>query len=101
MVKHVVLWKLDASYSEKEKEMILQEFRSRILALENYITELVHLAVYLRDKSTPESNYDIMLESVFNKVEDLETYQNHPEHQKVVRYVKSLHVQRAAIDFTF
>jgi len=101
MVKHVVLWKLDNSYSEQEKETILQELRSRIMALDNYITELLHLEVYLRDKSSPESYYDIILESVFNNPGDLETYQKHPEHQKVVNFAKTIKLQRAAIDFTF
>jgi hypothetical protein len=32
-------------------------------------------------------------------MEDLKTYQVHPEHLKVVEYVKTLNLKRAAIDY--
>lgn len=101
MIKHIVLWRLDASYSEEEKSDIMHEFRNRLAQLDKKITELLHLEVYFRDKTTSETNYDIILDSVFNSVEDLNTYQNHPEHLKVVAYGKTLKLQRAAIDFSF
>ena len=101
MVKHIVLWKLHESYSEKEKQSILQEFRRRLEKLDKTITVLLHLVVYLRDPQTAETNYDIMLDTVFNSLADLQEYQEHPDHQKVVSYVKGLKLHRAAIDFSF
>jgi hypothetical protein len=101
MIRHIVLWKLDDSYSEKEKKKILDDFRSRLLALDQKITVLLHIEVYLKDKSAQATNYDIMLDTVLNSMADLETYQAHPDHQKVGAYVRTLKAQRAAIDFTF
>jgi hypothetical protein len=101
MVKHIVLWKLHESYSEKEKQAILREFMTRLLKLDKTITVLLHLEVYLRDQETADSNYDIMLDTVFHSLADLQEYQEHPDHQKVVSYIKGLKLHRAAIDFTF
>lgn len=101
MVKHVVLWKLDARYSDKEKEIIRSEFRQKLLRLKDQITVLLNIEVYLKSEQASESNFDIMLDTVFNSLDDLNTYQLHPSHIKVVEYVKSLKLQRAAIDFQF
>ncbi|MBN1950137.1 MAG: Dabb family protein [Bacteroidales bacterium] len=101
MIKHVVLWKLDGSYPEKEKKSILKEMRSRLMALDRSITLIQHLEVYLNDQDASETNFDIMLDTVFNSLQDLETYQVHPDHLKVGEYLKGLKLQRSAIDFTF
>lgn len=101
MIKHVVLWKLDDSYPVAEKKSILKDMRARLLGLDRSITLIRHLEVYLNDPSTPESNYDIMLDSVFNSFDDLNAYAVHPDHIKVAEFIKSLKLQRSAIDFTF
>lgn len=101
MIRHIVLWKLDESYSDRDKQKILDDFRSRLLDLGQKIAVLVHIEVYLRDKSTLSTDYDIMLDTVLKSQADLETYKYHPDHQKVVAYVRTLKAQRAAIDFTF
>lgn len=101
MIKHIVLWKLDDSYSEKEKQAILQDLRARLIDLDRTITLIQHLEVYLKDPSAPDTNYDIMLDTVFNSFSDLKLYKDHPDHQKVIAFIKGLKLQRAAIDFTF
>jgi hypothetical protein len=101
MVKHIVLWKLDASYSSDDKEKIRNEFREKLYRLKSDIVVLLHIEVSLNSEKASASNYDIMLETLFNSFEALNTYQLHPAHIKVVEYVKSLKLQRAAIDFMF
>jgi hypothetical protein len=99
MIKHIVLWKLDESYSFEEKQNILEIFSDKLFNLVGKIEELKSLSVHLNSKEASSSNYDIMLETTFNSFIDLDTYQIHPEHQKVVEYVKSLKRQRACIDY--
>lgn len=101
MVKHVVLWKLDNSYSESEKVELLSELRNRLLDLENKIEELLHIEVYLNDKAAISANYDIVLDTVFNNFDALSKYQTHPEHVKVGGFLKKLKLQRSAIDYSF
>jgi hypothetical protein len=101
MIKHIVLWKLDELYSESEKIKIRKEFHDKLFSLKNDIPVLVNIEVYMNSEKASATNYDIMLDTVFNTFDDLNTYQVHPAHVKVVEYVKSLRLQRAAIDFMF
>ena len=100
MIRHVVLWKLDASYSEPEKAALLKEFRTRLLELKNHIAVLKQIDVYINDTEAAKGNFDIMLDTLFQTMNDVTTYQVHPQHVKVAEYVKNLKLQRAAIDFT-
>ena len=49
----------------------------------------------------PAGNYDIMLDSEFCNLEDLEVYISHPEHQKVAAFIGKVRSERAAIDYEF
>ena len=101
MIKHIVLWKLDESYNPAEKEAIKNALRKKLLDLQEEINELLHMEVYLNSPEASAKNYDIMLDTVFNSIGDLEIYQAHPSHQKVLKYVQSLKIQRAAINYSF
>lgn len=99
MIKHIVLWKLDDSYSFTEKENILKTFSEKLLGLSGKIDELKSLSVHINSKEASSGNHDIMLDTTFNNYIDMDAYQVHPEHQKVVDYVKTLKRHRACIDF--
>jgi|WetSurMetagenome_2_1015567.scaffolds.fasta_scaffold728620_2 hypothetical protein len=99
MVKHIVLWKLDAGYSESEREEIRSSIKSRLYQLKREIDVLLYLEVYWNSREASASNYDIMLDSGFSTFNDLASYQSHPAHVKVAEYIKSLRMQRSAIDF--
>jgi hypothetical protein len=101
MIKHIVLWKLDNSYLPAEKEKIRHLMRKKLLKLEQTITLLLHIEVYFNNDEASGNNYDIVLDTVFNSMDDLAIYQAHPDHLKVAEYIKTLKLQRAAIDFSF
>ena len=44
-------------------------------------------------------NYDIILDSEFDSLQDLKTYAVHPEHLKVGAYISKVRTSRAAIDY--
>ena len=46
-----------------------------------------------------KNEYDAILISEFETMEDLETYKNHPEHIKVSNLCKSIRIDRQAIDY--
>lgn len=98
MVKHVVMWKLDDSYSVEEKENLKQEFRFKLLDLKDKIDVLQSIEVYLNTYDEKETNFDILLDTSFKTMEDLKTYSVHPEHIKVVEFVNSLKLDRACVD---
>jgi predicted metal-binding transcription factor (methanogenesis marker protein 9) len=99
MIRHIVLWKLDDAYSPDEKLKIKKQLNEKLLNLLNYIDELRHLEVNYNSVDAVASNFDVMLDTKFETMEDLKTYQVHPEHLKVVEYVKTLNLKRAAIDY--
>ena len=49
----------------------------------------------------PNNEYDAILISEFETMEDLEKYKNHPEHLKVSSLCKEIRVDRQAIDYEF
>jgi uncharacterized protein related to proFAR isomerase len=101
MICHIVLWKLDDSYTPDEKLEIKKHLNSKLLNLLDNIDELCGLEVNFNSVNAVETNFDIILDTKFETLEDLKTYQEHPEHIKVVEYVKTLNLKRAAIDYEF
>jgi hypothetical protein len=100
MINHVVLFKLKEFETEKDKELVLEEFKSKLLALKQIIDELKYIEVGTH-YSTQSPSFDICLISHFNSLDDLEKYKIHPEHLKVVDYVKQVAIDRAAVDYEF
>jgi hypothetical protein len=100
MINHVVLFKLKEFETEKDKELVLEEFKSKLLALKQIIDELKYIEVGTHF-STQSPSFDICLISHFNSLDDLEKYKIHPEHLKVVDYVKQVAIDRAAVDYEF
>ena len=47
----------------------------------------------------PKNDYDAILISDFETMEDLETYKNDPRHVEVSNLCKSIRVSRASIDY--
>ena len=98
MINHVVLFKLKAYNSAEEKKEVLNQFEAKLLALKGFIPELKHIEVgkhYLVDSPS----YDLCLITHFESIADLDVYRVHPEHLKVVDFVKEITVDRAAVDY--
>jgi hypothetical protein len=100
MINHVVLFKLKEFASNEEKEQVLIEFTSKLLALKKVISELKYIEVGSH-YSLQSPSYDLCLISHFDTIDDLERYKIHPEHLKVVDFVRTVTVDRAAVDFQF
>ena len=49
----------------------------------------------------PKNNYDAILISEFETMDDLEKYKNNPEHLKVSALCKQIRIDRQAIDYEF
>lgn len=100
MINHVVLFKLKEFPSEEAKNEVLNQFKSKLLALKECIAELKFIEVGLH-YALQSPSYDLCLITHFETLADLELYKFHPEHLKVVEFVKEVTVERAAVDFEF
>ena len=98
MIKHVVMWKFKESALNNTKEENINEFASKLEALVGVIDEIVSLRVE-KNILPAETGSDLILLSEFNSLQDLDTYNNHPEHQKVLAFGKEVIGERRAVDF--
>ncbi len=99
MIKHIVMWKLDESYTAEEKKKLAGNFRQKLLQLEGKIPELKNIAVYLNSDMADTSNYDILLDTTFDSIGDLKAYSVHPEHLKVVDFAGTFKKVRSCVDY--
>ncbi len=91
MIKHVVMWKFKEN---TEKEM--DEFLEGLKSLENQIPEIKSMQV---GKNIDNDEYDAILISEFESVEDMKKYKTDPRHVKVSNMCKEIRTKRTAFDF--
>jgi hypothetical protein len=94
------MWKLVDSYEGKSKSEIAETIRDNIEALKDVIPQLKEVEVGINFNST-DAAFDICLYSVFDSREDLEIYQNHPQHLKVAEFIAKVRTQRVVCDYEY
>ena len=93
MITHVVFFKLAENNPEHA-----QNIHDKLMTLPDIITQIKHYEVGMNIIES-ERNYDLALISKFDNMDDLNTYQGHPEHLKVVEYIKSVTQSILAVDY--
>jgi hypothetical protein len=91
------MWKLKDFAEGKSKDENIKFIKSELENLVNLIPQIKFLEV--GKNILPDSDYDAVLYSEFESTEDLEIYQNHPEHKKVAAYVAKVRDGRIAGDY--
>lgn len=98
MIRHIVMWTL-AEKNEvgtfEDNKLALKEM---LMQLKQTIPGILALDVKFNINSEAHGNYDICLICDFATYSDLHKYQEHTEHQKVVKFIKSIRLNRACID---
>ena len=93
MIRHIVMWKFREGTEAEQKE-----FLTKLQALYGVIPQLKRCEVAI---NVGKDNYDAVLVSDFDSLEDLETYKNDPRHKVVSALCKSIRVDRVAVDYEF
>jgi hypothetical protein len=101
MIKHIVLFKLADEAEGNPKAVNAAIIKQRLEALKDSIPEILKMGVSINHPDSPTGNHDIMLDSEFKNLDDLQTYIEHPEHQKVGGFIVKVRTERAAIDYEF
>lgn len=96
MIKHIVMWKLKDDLTNKDK--ISLEIRKQIEELKYKIDGIIDIEIGINFESS-EQAYDIVLYSKFNSRESLDFYQNHEDHIKVAKFIKSVVKSRVVADY--
>lgn len=99
MIKHVVLFKLAPFAEGSSKIENALYLKDKLENLQSLIPELIRIEVYLNMPEASADNYDLMLITEFDNLQDLDVYVNHPEHVKVASFMSKVRTDRAAIDY--
>lgn len=98
MLKHIVLWKFKDSAEGKSKAENVALVKARLEALAPVIPE-IHAITLGADLGRIPSNCDLALLVDTENAETLSIYAGHPEHLKVMDYIKKVVESRTALDF--
>lgn len=98
MIKHIVLWKLKESLEGRSKKELAAEMKAALEGLVGKIPEIKELEVGLNYNAADTAS-DISLYTAFDSQKDLDSYQKHPEHMKVVELVKKIMTERRVSDY--
>jgi len=101
MIKHIVIWNLKDEAEGKSKAENIVTMKQLLEDLTSKIPGIVSLEIGLKGSDSPANNDDIILISEFKTWADLDLYANHPEHLKVVEFVKKVVEKRSAVDYIF
>ncbi len=99
MIRHIVMWKFKEVAEGVPKEENLRKVKELLEALPKTISFIRRMEVHLNENPNPK-NYDAVLISEFDSMEDLAAYTSHPAHQKISAFVAKCREGRASVDYT-
>lgn len=92
MIKHVVMWKF-----KKDEEENMNKFLDSLLKLKDEISVIKHMEIGVNINEN--NNFDAILISEFESMEDLKKYKEDPRHVAVSKLCKDIRESRGAVDF--
>lgn len=99
MIRHIVMWKFKETAEGASKEENLRQVKAQLEALPATIAFIRRMEVRLNVNPNPK-NYDAVLISEFDSLEDLAAYTAHPAHQAISAFVAKCREGRASADYT-
>ncbi len=94
MLQHYIVIKYQKGVSDEH----IAEFCRRMLDLRTSIAGIEHLEIG-RDILHDDRSWDLILMMRFASTRELRSYQQHPEHQKVMAFNQPFVAAVAAVDF--
>lgn len=91
MIRHIVMWKFRPGTEEEQAR-----FLTGLQSLDGVIPQLKRCEI---GRNIAPGNYDAVLVSEFDSLEDLEIYKQDPRHQAVSAICRAIREERAAVDF--
>ena len=94
MIRHLCMFTLKNDNKEKN----INDFFKEIEKLRDLST-IKKFNVVRNVENTPDSNYDVALIFDFDSVETLDEYQICPEHLEFAKFLATIKIDRACIDY--
>lgn len=98
MLKHIVMWKIKDQVGGLSKIESAQKAKRLLEDVAEKVPNILSLEVGL-DCSGDELSSDLVMISTFASREGLATYLQHPEHLKIVPFMKSIRAERRVVDY--
>lgn len=98
MIKHLVFWKMQASAEGRSAEENAALMVEKLNSLKGLVPQALEIEAGV-DFNRSDAAWDVALYTSFRTREDLDAYQVHPEHLKVVAFVRSVVSSRSVVDF--
>jgi len=98
MVKHIVMLKLKNYENKTRKLENALKLKKGIEDLRVFIDEVKYIEVGLNFNEKP-SAYDLVLTATFENADDLEIYRLHPEHKKLLVFLKTVTEENVVVDY--
>lgn len=98
MIKHIVMIKLKEFDTEEVKNQKTIKFKQMLEELVDLVPDLNAMEVGLNFNPKP-SAYDIVLISEFETEQGLDNYRVHPEHVKVLDFLREIMDRTAVVDY--
>ncbi|MGO4533733.1 Dabb family protein [Leifsonia sp. 2MCAF36] len=95
-IRHVVSWKL-ATPDDAERAQHAAGIKLGLESLPAVIPQIRFLQVGVN--VVPANDFDVVLISDFDSVDDVVTYQEHPAHLEVAAFIRSVVASRASVDY--
>lgn len=98
MIKHIVMWKLKDDVEGRSKLENSKLVKESMEGLKKDIKEIISIEVGINIVEGDQA-YDLVLNSKFASLGDLDIYQKHPAHVEVVKFASPLLESRVVIDY--
>jgi hypothetical protein len=98
MIRHVVMWKMKEEALGMQRLELAAEFKRRLMSLVGVVPEIGFFQMG-GNVLASETAMDVALVSDFADLAALKRYTEHPEHLKVLDFVRQIVAERRAVDF--
>ncbi|MEA4911522.1 MAG: Dabb family protein [Oscillospiraceae bacterium] len=97
MIKHIVMWKLHKDGTDDQRRETIAAFREKTDHLKQIIPEIVEARI--GENLNDGDVFHVCIDSVFESMESLSRYINHPEHLKVREFMTAASYDKAVFDY--
>ncbi len=98
MINHIVMWTISDKYENLTKREIAEKIKTMIENLPKHIPQIRKIEVGINLNKSDAAG-DVVLYSEFDTFEDLEIYQENPEHKKVAAFISNVRISRMVVDY--
>ena len=94
------MFKLPARFVGEERTKTLVEIKQKLEDLPALIESIKFYRVGVNYADSPAA-FELVIDSDFENKEGLKFYSVHPEHQKVVAFLRGLEAEKAVVDYEY